>query len=52
MALLEVYPDVAHGFAVSGLPVYNADAAERHWRELLRLFAETLPSAAPMMTAV
>jgi carboxymethylenebutenolidase len=41
---LEVYPGVAHGFAVQGLPVYNHDAAERHWRELLRLFAETLPS--------
>ena len=43
---LEVYPNVAHGFAVPGLPVYNPDAAERHWRELLRLFAETLPSGA------
>ena len=39
---LEVYDDVAHGFAVNDVPVYNNDAAERHWRELLALYKETL----------
>jgi carboxymethylenebutenolidase len=28
---LEVYPEVRHGFAVTGHPVYDAAAAERHW---------------------
>jgi carboxymethylenebutenolidase len=39
---LEVYPDVNHGFAVNDTPVYNTDAAERHWKELLQLYRETL----------
>ena len=38
----ETYPDVRHGFAVVGHPVYDADAAERHWRELLKLFSDAL----------
>lgn len=49
---LEVYPEVAHGFCVPGLPVYNLEAAERHWRELLRLFAEALPARASATMAV
>lgn len=44
---MEVYPEVAHGFCVQGLPVYNKDASERHWTELLRLFDEMLPVGAP-----
>ena len=39
---LEVYPDVRHGFSVTGHPVYDRDASERHWTELVRLFDETL----------
>jgi carboxymethylenebutenolidase len=39
---LEVYPDVHHGFAVTDTPVYNKDAAERHWTELLKLYGEAL----------
>jgi carboxymethylenebutenolidase len=39
---LEVYPDVHHGFAVTGLPVYDRDASERHWERMLELFGETL----------
>lgn len=47
---LEVYPDVIHGFAVPGLPVYNEAASERHWVELLRLFRETLPAGVAAAT--
>lgn len=49
---LEVYPEVAHGFCVPGLPVYNREASERHWKELLKLFAEALPAGAPVTTSV
>lgn len=38
----ELYPGAGHGWTMSDSPVYNADAAERHWTELLRLFTETL----------
>lgn len=49
---MDVYPEVAHGFCVPGLPVYNKDASERHWRELLRLFAEALPAGAAATAVV
>ncbi len=39
---LEVYPGVRHGFTVTGHPVYDAAASERHWQVLLRLFSDTL----------
>jgi carboxymethylenebutenolidase len=39
---LEVYPDVRHGFTVTGHPVYDAAGSERHWQVLLRLFSDTL----------
>jgi carboxymethylenebutenolidase len=32
----------AHGWTMSDFPVYDADAAERHWTELIDLFAATL----------
>ena len=44
---MEVYPDVAHGFCVPGLPVYDKEASERHWKALLGLFADSLPSRSP-----
>jgi hypothetical protein len=31
------------------VPVYDEQAAERHWRELIRLFRETLPAGSPAM---
>ncbi len=40
--LIEVYPGVRHGFAVSGRPVYDREASERHWDRMLRFFGETL----------
>lgn len=38
---IELHP-AAHGFAVPDLPVYNKDAAERHWETMLALFRESL----------
>ena len=39
---LEVYEGARHGFAVTGNPVYDEAAAERHWQALLQLFRDTL----------
>ncbi|MBM3820533.1 MAG: dienelactone hydrolase family protein [Acidimicrobiia bacterium] len=39
---IEVYEGAKHGFAVTGHPVYDAAAAERHWQALLTLFREAL----------
>jgi carboxymethylenebutenolidase len=39
---IEVYEGAKHGFAVTGHPVYDASAAERHWDALLKLFREAL----------
>lgn len=38
----EIYPGARHGFTMADFPVYNEQAAERHWRELFALFDETL----------
>lgn len=38
----EIYEGAAHGWTMTDFPVYNPAAAERHWRELTTLFAETL----------
>ncbi len=43
---VEIYPGALHGYVMPDAPVYNAEAAERHWRELLALFDGTLKSAA------
>jgi carboxymethylenebutenolidase len=39
---VEIYAGARHGYAPPDMPVYNEAAAERHWRELLKLFGETL----------
>jgi carboxymethylenebutenolidase len=39
---VEVYPDVKHGFAVNDTPVYDRPASERHWQQILKLFADKL----------
>jgi carboxymethylenebutenolidase len=39
---LETYEHAKHGFAVTGHPVFNRNASERHWGKLLQLFRETL----------
>ena len=40
--VVETYPGARHGFAVPDLPVFNKDAADRHWTALLGLFERTL----------
>lgn len=39
---IETYAGALHGFAVPDMPVFNPDAAERHWQALFSLFQETL----------
>ena len=43
---VEIYTGALHGYVMTDAPVYNAEAAERHWRELLALFDGTLKRAA------
>jgi carboxymethylenebutenolidase len=38
----EIYPGALHGWTMADFPVYDAPAAERHWQELLALFASRL----------
>jgi carboxymethylenebutenolidase len=38
----EIYPEARHGWTMADFPVYNEAAAERHWDELVALFADTL----------
>lgn len=40
---MELYAGKKHGFAVPDMPVYDADAAERHWDRLASLFGSALP---------
>jgi carboxymethylenebutenolidase len=39
---VEIYEGARHGYAPPDMPVYNEAAAERHWREMLKLFDATL----------
>ena len=39
---LDVYKGARHGFAVTGHLVYDEDASERHWTQVLELFGNTL----------
>jgi carboxymethylenebutenolidase len=39
---IETYPNAQHGFAMSDHPVYDQPSADRHWQQLLKLFAENL----------
>ena len=38
----EIYSGARHGWTMRDFPVYNEAAAERHWDELVSLFADTL----------
>jgi carboxymethylenebutenolidase len=38
----EIYPGALHGWTMADFPIYHEEAAERHWRELLALFAREL----------
>jgi carboxymethylenebutenolidase len=39
---VEIWEGAAHGWTMSDFPIYNEAAAERHFRELVALFKETL----------
>jgi carboxymethylenebutenolidase len=39
---VEIYPGTHHGFAFPRRPVYDRDAAERHWERLLALYRRKL----------
>jgi len=38
----EIYPGALHGWTMADFPIYDRSAAERHWSELLGLFAGRL----------
>jgi carboxymethylenebutenolidase len=40
---IELYQGKSHGFAVPDMPVYDAEAAERHWERVAALFAASFP---------
>jgi carboxymethylenebutenolidase len=42
---LETYEGARHGFTMADTAVYDPEAAERHWRELLGLLAGTVTPA-------
>ena len=42
---LDVYKGARHGFAVTGHLVYDKDASERHWTQVVTLFGDTLGRA-------
>jgi carboxymethylenebutenolidase len=45
-AEVEIYPGTHHGFAFPKRPVYDRDAAERHWERLLALYRHNLSPTA------
>jgi len=43
-AEVSIWPGCLHGWVPADMPVHNAEGAERHWRELVRLLDSTLKS--------
>ncbi len=41
-AAVSIWQGAKHGWVPKDMPVYNEAAAERHWKELVALFDETL----------
>jgi carboxymethylenebutenolidase len=41
-AEVSIWKGAKHGWVPADMPVHNPEAAERHWRELITLFDETL----------
>jgi carboxymethylenebutenolidase len=41
-AEVEIYPGTHHGFAFPKRPIYDREAAERHWERLLALYRRNL----------
>jgi carboxymethylenebutenolidase len=46
-AEVTIYRGAKHGYAPTDMPVYDRDAAERHWREMLAVFDARLKETAP-----
>jgi carboxymethylenebutenolidase len=46
-AEVTIYRGAHHGYAPADMPAHNPEAAERHWREMLELFEETLKQPEP-----
>jgi carboxymethylenebutenolidase len=44
-AEVSIWKGAKHGWVPTDMAVYNKDAAERHWVELVKLFDETLKAA-------
>jgi carboxymethylenebutenolidase len=44
--VVEIYEGARHGWVPPDSPVYNAEAAERHWKTLIELFDATLKGGA------
>ena len=42
-----IYRGAKHGYAPPDMPVYDREASERHWREMIALFDGTLKEKAP-----
>jgi carboxymethylenebutenolidase len=45
-AEVTIYRGALHGYAPDDMPVYDRQHSERHWREMLALFGETLKTPA------
>jgi carboxymethylenebutenolidase len=45
-AEVSIWEGCRHGWVPTDMPVYNPEGAERHWRELFKLFDETLKQPA------
>ncbi len=43
-AEVSIWKGCLHGWVPTDMPVYNPEGAARHWRELIKLFDETLKS--------
>jgi carboxymethylenebutenolidase len=41
-AAVSIWKGAKHGWVPTDMPVHNPEAAERHWKELVALFDETL----------
>lgn len=44
---IETYEGARHGWVISDMPVYDKDAAERHWKTLLAFYDTVLKGKAP-----
>lgn len=42
---VEIWSGATHGWTMKDIPIYDEAAAERHWREMLALFEQTLKAA-------